>query len=96
MSGVVAHFLAGEIAVKDDLFFVAKLALIDLHKLDLRAHKVNPKLLAGIINDTHPHIAASAKDIARLKKWGDLFERATFALLILGFAWAILGPFLLR
>ena len=95
LASVVAHWFAGEIALKDDLFFITKLAMIDLHKLDLRAGKVDPKLVAGIIDDTHADLVAPAKEINRLRRISDLSERIGFAFLIAGFAWTFLGPFLL-
>jgi hypothetical protein len=92
---VVTHFIIDEAKVKDDLYFVTKLAAIELHLEKERAKTAVPANMIAIINDTHPDLVEPKR---QSDYWGNLarwLERITFALLILGFAWSMTGPFVL-
>jgi len=92
---VVTHFIIDEAKVKDDLYFVTKLATIELHLEKERSGQADPANMLAIINDTHPSLVEPKRQNDKLANWAKWLERTTFALLILGFVWSMTGPFVL-
>ncbi len=92
---VITHFIIDEAMVKDDNYYLKKLALIDLHMESIEHGDADPNEMSEIINDTHSDLedAKKASDV-----WGNAarwLERITFIFVVLGFVWSMIGPFLL-
>jgi len=92
---VITHFVIDEMGVRDDVLFTKKLTAIDHHRINIVEGKENPEEMLQIINDTHPYYKDDLKSVNRwsgLAKW---LERCTFATLVIGFIWAVVGPLIL-
>jgi len=92
---VITHFIIDEAGVKDDHYYVMKLAAIDLHLESVKHGDADHMEMIKIINDTHPDLAEPKK---MSEKWGNAakwLERTTFFILVAGFLWALIGPFVL-
>jgi len=92
---VVAHFVIDEAAVKDDVYYVTKLAAIDLHLEAIRENKYDPNEGLSIIRDTHQEIVGPKRQSEAWSKAARWLELASFLFLVVGFLWAFIGPFLL-
>jgi hypothetical protein len=93
--GVVTHFLIDEAASRDDVFFAKKLAAIDLHRIAVTDGRDDPKEMLSIIDDTHPELKGAKQDTENWPAAARWLERATFAALVIGLFWAVIGPLLL-
>lgn len=62
---VIAHFVIDEAKVKDDEYFVKKLAAIELHLESEREGDPDPHNMVAIINDTHPDLVDAQQETAR-------------------------------
>ena len=51
---VVTHFLVDEVQVRDDKYFINKLATIDLHRIRVKEETEDPNEMKQLIEDTHP------------------------------------------
>jgi hypothetical protein len=89
---VITHFIIDEVGVRDDILFTKKMAAIDLHRIDIIEAKDNPKEMLQIINDTHPDYKAIVKSVNRWAGLAEWLERCSFATLVMGFIWAVVGP----
>lgn len=92
---VITHFVIDEVGIRDDVLFAKKLATIDLHRIHIVEGKENPEEMLQILNDTHPVYKDNIESVNRwsgLAKW---LERCTFATLVIGFIWAVIGPLIL-
>ena len=92
---VVTHFIIDEAKVRDDDYFVKKLTLIELQLEAERANRADPNNMKAIINDTHSDLVEPRRDTERWGNSAKWLERITFWLLIIGFLWAMTGPFIL-
>jgi hypothetical protein len=93
---VITHFVIDEVKVKDDDYYVRKLAAIELHLESEKAGDADPANMVAIINDTHPDLKEASRQNNLWMKRAAWLERVTFGLLILGFIWSLIGPFILR
>jgi hypothetical protein len=92
---VVTHFVIDEVGSRDDLLFTKKLAAIDLHRINIEDGNDNPEEMIQIFNDTHPDYKGTVKLVNRWSGFAKWLERCTFAALVIGFIWAVVGPLIL-
>lgn len=92
---VVTHFVIDEAGVRDDILFTKKLAAIDLHRIDLEEGKANLNEMVQIFSDTHPDYIDIKKSSDKWSSFAKWLERITFATLVSGFIWALVGPLIL-
>lgn len=95
LSAVITHFIIDEAWVKSNQFFLNKRAALDLCLESVEEGDENLIEIRSIFNNTFSDL----KELKKLNdKWGNIAqwsERITFALLLLGFIWSLIGPFLL-
>jgi hypothetical protein len=92
---VVTHFFVDEAAVKDDRYFVQKLAMVDLHLEAIKEGEDDPLEMLQIIDGTHTDLKKPKAAAERYACWARWLERITFALLVLGFIWSLAIPLVL-
>lgn len=88
---VISHFLMDEASAIDVQVHEGRLAVIDVLILKIQSGRARPEDVVQMLDDKEPNVA---REKARLKRWGNAAkwaERATFALLLLCFAWSVVG-----
>jgi len=93
---VITHFIIDEAKVRDDDYFLRKIAAIELHLEREKAKDAKPENMLAIINDTHPELKEASVQNSLWSNRARRLERITFILLIAGFLWSLVGPFILR
>jgi hypothetical protein len=84
-----------ELAVKDDIYHSSMVVAAELYKINLAEGRGDPNEFLQIVRGTHPNIKPKKDKADALVRWVRLCERLTFACLVLGFIWAIMGPLIL-
>lgn len=92
---VITHFVIDEAGARDDILFTKKLATIDLYKIDIEEGKADLAKILRIFNDTHPDYIEIKKSSDKWSSFAKWLERITFAALVSGFIWALIGPMIL-
>jgi hypothetical protein len=95
LTAVATHFLIDESGAKDDIFAVKKAAAIDLYLEGLDAGDADPNEMIAIINDTDGDLKQAKDEAEKSRKFAQLLERITFIVIVLGFIWSLIGPFIL-
>jgi hypothetical protein len=95
LAAVVTHFVIDEAKAKDDLYATKKAAAIDLYLESLEEQDADPRRMLAIINDTSDELKVPKAQSDRLGRIAASLERVAFLILILGFLWSLIGPFVL-
>ncbi len=86
------HFIVDEVATRDDKYYVAKIAALDLHKIKITDAIPDVNDFIAISNDSDSEIAPLRNDLEAWARWAVRSERFTFMLLILSFIFTLVGP----
>jgi hypothetical protein len=89
---VMTHFLIDETGAKDNLYFINKLAMIDLHRMEIAAGVAHSEDFLRIVQDNHIDISSLRRSTDRWSTLTRWCERFAFASLVAGFIWAAIGP----
>ncbi len=92
---VITHFVIDEAGARDDMLFTKKLATIDLHRIDIEEGNADLSEIVQIFSDTHPDYMDIKNSSDRWSSFAKWLERATFATLVSGFIWSLIGPLIL-
>jgi len=92
LAALIAHLLVDKRGDADNEFFVAKAAALEVAILGLKAGKNDASAVLNAFNDNHPAISEPRRRVEALQKPAVWLERSTIGLLILSFAWSIVGP----
>ena len=92
---VITHFIIDEVKVRDDLYAVKKAAAIDLYLENLQEGDADPREMLAIINDTSGDLKEAKSQSDRYATLARNLERVTFFLILVGFIWSLVGPFVL-
>lgn len=95
LTAVITHFVIDETGAKDDIFAVKKAAAIDLFLESLDEGDADPSEMVAIINDTDEDLKQAKEKAESSRKIAQLLERITFIVIVLGFFWSLIGPFIL-
>ena len=92
LAALIAYLLVDKREDLENEFFVAKAAALEVAILGLKAGRNDTSAVLNAFNDEHPSIAERKRRVEALKKPAMWLERLTIGLLVLSFAWSIVGP----
>jgi len=92
---VVTHFLVDEVQVRDDKYFINKLATIDLHRIRVKEETEDPNEMKQLIEDTHPAFSEIKASLNKGLCWAKWFERLAFISILVGLVLAVVYPMMI-
>lgn len=92
LAALIAHLLADKGEDLDNEFFVAKAAALEVAILGLKAGRNDASDVLKAFHDEHPAISKQKSRVDALQRPAIWLERLTIGLLVLSFAWSIVGP----
>ncbi|MCJ7529940.1 MAG: hypothetical protein MUO64_02760 [Anaerolineales bacterium] len=95
LAAVVTHFMIDEAGVKDDIYATKKAASIDLYLESLDEGDADPREMVAIINDSRDDLKEPKRVSERYGYLAQRLERITFLIIVVGFVWSFIGPFIL-
>lgn len=96
LSGVIAHWLLGEVTARDNVYYVVKQHGIRAFLATAPPQPTVEDVLEVLnIDETNEEVASRKRQVDRISPWATRAERLTFSLLILSFAWSIIFPLFL-
>jgi hypothetical protein len=92
----LTHYLCDRAEMNSHKFYSNKLVMIDLHLTDLASEQPDLEMFKSLLFDEAPEIKTLKKDADSLVKKVNTFESLSLLFIVLGFAWSIGIPYLLR
>ncbi|NOT04911.1 MAG: hypothetical protein HOP27_09975 [Anaerolineales bacterium] len=92
---VITHFIIDEVDARDNLYIAHQSAALDLYLESLDEGDADPREMIAIMHDSTDELKAAKSELDKYSKRAQLFERITFACVVAGFVWSLVGPFLL-
>jgi len=96
LAAVAAHVLVDEVGAKDNLYFITKLAAIDLYQEALQEANPDPYEMVAIMNDKPANISRFKAASDALARKALVAYQACLWLLGIGFVWSTIFPLWLR
>lgn len=92
LTALITHLIVDKLEGLEKEFFLAKDAALQVAILDLKAGKNDRSAVLKVFHDEHPAISERKCRIDALARYWVWLERLTICLLVLSFAWSIVGP----